>query len=66
MPRNSTQKEIGLLVTDGAQLFLRRDDGGHWRLDAPASIRKFIGNRITIEAVRDGVDLLVVERFSAL
>lgn len=63
MPRGTIHNETGLLVTQGHTLYLRRDDGGHWRLDAvPMKARRWLGMRVTVEGERDGFDLLAVRR----
>lgn len=64
MPIGSKHIESGLLVRDGQSLYLRRDEGGHWRLEAPAKATKMIGQRVSIEGERDGFDLLFVKRIS--
>jgi hypothetical protein len=53
-----------MLLSKGHALYLRRDDGGHWRLDAPRSVWKLVGRRVTIEGQRDGFDLLAVRNIS--
>jgi hypothetical protein len=63
MPKGTLHNETGLLVTQGPALYLRRDEGGHWRLDAvPMKARKWLGRRVTVEGERDGFDLLAVRR----
>ena len=51
MPRGTHHVETGLLLCDGPGLVLQRDDGGHWRLDAPG---------------RAGFDLLDVVRIERI
>jgi hypothetical protein len=63
MPRGTLHIEHGLLVQQGPAMCLRRDEGGHWRLDAvPARARKWLGRRVIIEGERDGFDLLAVRQ----
>lgn len=63
MPRGTTHIETGLLLKDGHAWYLRRDDGGHWRLDAVNSkARRLIGCRVVIEGERDGFDLLAIRK----
>jgi hypothetical protein len=63
MPKGTVHIESGLLVEDGPAFYLRRDDGGHWRLDAlPRKASKWLGRRVMIEGERDGFDLLAVRR----
>lgn len=56
----------GLLVEDRGQLFLRMDDGGHWRIEAGWSARKLLGRRVRIEGRRDGFDLVAARRVVAV
>ena len=63
MPRGTIHNETGLLVTQGPFLYLRIDDGGHWRLDAvPTKAWRWLGRRVAVEGERDGFDLLAVRR----
>lgn len=62
MPRGTCHTETGLLLTDGPMLVLDRDGGGQWRLDAPPSAAKFVGQRVRLTGIRDGFDLLAVEK----
>lgn len=63
MPRGTIHNERGLLVVRGPALYLRTDEGGHWRLDsAPMKAWKWIGRRVYVEGERDGFDLLAVRR----
>lgn len=63
MPKGTTHKEQGLLVEDRYCLWLRRDEGGHWRLDSvPAKARKWVGRRVYVEGERDGFDILAVRK----
>ena len=64
MPRGSYHTETGLLLRGKHGLVLRRDDGGEWRLDAPATADRMIGQRVRLEGVRDGFDLLAVTRIA--
>jgi hypothetical protein len=63
MPRGTLHTDTGLLLQQGPVLSLRRDEGGHWRLDAvPMKAWKWVGRRVRIEGERDGFDLLAVRR----
>lgn len=63
MPIGTVHAETGLLLVQRGTLFLRRDDGGHWRLDdVPSKARKWIGRRVNVEGERDGFDLLAIRR----
>lgn len=61
MPKGTLYRETGLLVAQGPALYLRLDDGGHWRLDSvPIRARKWVGRRVDVVGERDGFDLLAV------
>lgn len=63
MPRGTIHTDSGLLIDKGHALYLHRDGGGHWRLDAVSSkARKWVGRRVTLEGERDGFDLLAVRK----
>lgn len=42
-------------------LVLEIDDGGVWALNAGASARKLLGQRVTLEGTRSGFDRLEVD-----
>lgn len=61
MPLGTPHTVEGILFRNGrGDLCLRCDDGGEWRLDAPAMARKLVGSRVTIVGTRDAFDLLAV------
>lgn len=60
MPRGSIHNETGLLLREGRWLVLARDEGGRWRLDADPKADRLLGQRVRIEGVRSGFDLLDV------
>lgn len=62
MPRGTRNELTGLLLPDGPTLILRVDGGGEWRLDAPTHAWRLIGRRVSVTGVRDGFDLLGVQR----
>ncbi len=62
MPRGTLHVETGILRCDGRGYLLERDGGGTWRLDLPGSGNGFIGQRVTVEGIRSGFDLLDVTR----
>lgn len=62
MPLGSRHTETGLLLHAKHGLVLRRDDGGEWRLEAPSRLKRYVGRRVRIDGVRDGFDLLAVQR----
>lgn len=61
VPRGSRHLETGILLEGPFGLILRRDDGGEWQLDAPVHARRLLGQRVRLEGVRDGFDLLAVQ-----
>jgi hypothetical protein len=61
MPLGTRHTETGVLLIEGPDIVLDRDGGGRWRLDAPRSAMKLVGQRVRITGIRDGFDLLAVE-----
>lgn len=51
-----------MLLTENGALVLKRDVGGTWRLDAPCTAHRLLGQRVRIESVQDEFDLLAVSR----
>lgn len=64
MPLGSKHDETGLLLMERGSPILRRDDGGRWRLDADWEVRTMLGQRVRVQGVRSGFDILTVERIS--
>lgn len=64
MPIGTFHIETGLLLQQRGGLILQRDDGGRWRLDADRDTEKFLGQRVRVEAIRSGFDLLDVSRIT--
>lgn len=62
MPRGSRHCETGLLLRGDLGLVLRLDGGGEWQLEAPGKAERYIGQRVRIEGIRDGFDLLAVTK----
>jgi hypothetical protein len=63
MPRGTIHTETGLLVDKGHALYLYRDEGGQWRLDAISNkTRQWVGRRVSIEGERDGFDILAIRK----
>lgn len=62
MPRGSFHSETGLLLRQRGGLILQRDDGGRWRLSADADAEQLLGQRVRVEGLRSGFDLLEVTR----
>ena len=54
-----------MLLAHGRTLVLRVDDGGEWRLDAPARAWSLVGRRVTVTGTRDEFDLLAVSSMEA-
>lgn len=64
MPLGSKHDEQGMLLREGRDLVLMRDDGGRWRLDADPGADKLLGRRVRVEGARTGFDILSVTRLS--
>jgi hypothetical protein len=64
MPMGTTHDETGLLLREAGSLVLRRDDGGRWRLDAGRSAERLLGQRVRVQGIRSGFDLLDVQRIT--
>lgn len=62
MPRGSRHEVIGLLLENRGGLVLDVEGGGTWRLDAGWRARRLLGQRVRIVGIREGFDLLSVER----
>ncbi|MEA1015332.1 DUF5818 domain-containing protein [Sphingosinicella sp. LY1275] len=62
MPIGSFHSETGLLLRQRGKLILQRDNGGRWRLEAVAEAEHYLGQRVAIEGIRSGFDLLEVIR----
>ena len=66
MPIGSHHDEMGILVRDGELLYLQRDAGGHWELDAPDDTMKLLGRRVRVVGVRTGFDRLSAKQVMGL
>jgi Protein of unknown function (DUF5818) len=62
MPLGTRHELIGVLLEHQGGLVLDVDDGGTWRLDAGRGARRLLGQRVRVEGIRDGFDLLAVKR----
>lgn len=62
MPRGTRHRLTGLLLEGARDPVLRVDGGGEWRLDCDRRHLHLLGRRVVVEGVRDGFDLLSVER----
>lgn len=63
MPKGTRHVETGLLLEGQrpTNLFLQRDDGGVWQLDASAAVWAFLGKRVRVRGIRSGFNLLDVQ-----
>jgi hypothetical protein len=61
MPLGTTHTAEGLLLAERGTLVLQLDGGGRWRLAATADVYARVGQRVRIEGVRAGFDLLDVQ-----
>ncbi len=62
MPRGTHHEETGLLLREGQDIILQRDDGGRWRLDPAPKALDLLGRRVRVQGIRSGFDLLDVRR----
>ncbi|MBX9846767.1 MAG: hypothetical protein K2Z80_33650 [Xanthobacteraceae bacterium] len=62
MPQGTRHVLTGLLLEHRGGLVLNVEDGGTWRLDVGRSARRLLGERVRVEGMRDGFDLLAVKR----
>jgi len=65
MPRGARHIETGTLRPGKWGYSLEVDGGGVWQLDVTGSARRYLGQRVTVEGVRSGYDLLDVERITS-
>lgn len=61
MPIGSRHDETGILVRDCNLLYLQRDAGGHWELDADDGAFALLGLKVRVVGVRSGFDRLSVK-----
>ena len=62
MPRGTRHVETGILRPGQWGYSLEMDGGGVWQLDVSHSARRYLGQRVTVEGVRSGFNLIDVER----
>ncbi|WP_255356005.1 DUF5818 domain-containing protein [Erythrobacter sp. AP23] len=62
MPRGARHIETGTLRPGRWGYSLEMDGGGVWQLDITRSARRYLGQRVTVEGVRSGFDLIDVHR----
>ena len=58
----SSHSETGLLLRQRDWLILQRDGGGRWRLEADMRLEHLLGQRVLVEGLRSGFDVLEVIR----
>ena len=66
VPIGSHHDETGVLVRDGDLLYLQRDAGGHWEIDAPEQAIALLGRRVRVVGRRTGFDRLTTEHVISL
>lgn len=70
MPQGTRHELVGRLREIDGRWSLRPDDGGEWRLDVGLRFswraRRLAGGRVRVIGVRDGFDLLAVERLTVI
>lgn len=64
MPRGTRHELTGILLDGDFYPVLRVADGGEWRLEITKTWRPLLGKRVAIIGVRDGFDLIAVERIT--
>jgi hypothetical protein len=62
MPRGARHIETGILRVGRWGYELEMEGGGAWRLDVTCSVRRLVGQRVTVEGTRAGFDLLDVSK----
>lgn len=62
MPMGTRHEVVGMLLESRSGLVLEIDGGGTWRLEAGRRAKRLLGHRVQVVGVRDGFDLLAVER----
>lgn len=62
MPRGSEHDLTGILLEKGFYPILRMPGGGEWRLDITKRHKHLFGTRVRVVGVRDGFDLLAVQK----
>lgn len=66
MPRGTVEKLTSVLLDAGGPFpVLRVPDGGEWRLEVTQRWRHLLGKRVVVAGVRDGFDVLAVDRIAA-
>ena len=62
MHRPNRHELTGILLENGLYPIIRMADGGEWRLEVPKRHKHFLGTRVKVTGMRDGFDLLAVDR----
>lgn len=65
MPIGWHHDETGILVRDGDLLYLQRDAGGHWQIDARGRTAELLGRRVRVIGVRTGFDRLTATQVTS-
>jgi hypothetical protein len=68
MPRRTWHRETGTLRFNRVRFELHLDNGGFWILDVPnwRKARSLLGQRVTVEGIRAGFNLLDVARLESV
>jgi hypothetical protein len=53
--------ETGMLLREGGGFILKRDSGGHWRLELHRLPVDLVGKRVRVIGIRSAEDLIDVE-----
>lgn len=65
MPRGTHEELTGVLMdSDGFHPVLKMPEGGEWRLEVTKRWRHLLGTQVTVAGLRDGFDLIAVDRIS--
>lgn len=64
MPIGSFHDETGILISVGDRLYLQRDAGGRWEIDAPDKVMVLLDRRVRLLGVRTGFDRLSAKQVS--
>ncbi len=62
MPKGAKHIETGILRPSVWGYSLETEGGGVWQLDITGSVSKYLGQRVTVEGIRSGFNLLDVHR----
>jgi hypothetical protein len=65
MAKGTRYVETGILRPGQWGYSLEMDGGGVWQLDIAGSACRYLGQRVTVEGVRSGFNLMDVDRITA-